>query len=375
MALITVKMLKLFETKATNSDFYIKQKKLLALQLEFLWRGTERIRTAVAAFAELSLTTRPRYHFCPKVGKGNNVSVFCKKEKRFFMILQPSSENDLLLNANGRIRNLDICSNQLASTILLTSNYIIAQAIISALENIEIDHVHNLYHTVTGFLDSSPISLICHPAGSYHMDIVMNELDAVQNINFDTRQINETVRSLQIIKLDSALSLQPDIAPFQWMLESFSIGLDNLIEFYRYEPNAAEAFLLHSFQQHCSTASLQPYIAESSVRLRNHFMNICIQGIGVSCGGMYAPQGRKLRLRSPYKYLIDTMPAFSSGIHRIITISSDTAAFYCLGKMMGHHCISLNAALPHYDDVSTHDDTSLIQALLEGDLLSIVASL
>lgn len=263
------------------------------------------------------------------------------------MLQHPIGESELIVNAAGRIYHLDLHPDELAETIILVGDPARVAQVSRHFDKIACERTHREFTTHTGYIGNKRLSIISTGIGSDNMDIVLNEIDALANIDFNTRLPQEQVRHLQIIRLGTCGAAQSDIAPGDLIATTFGIGLDNLLHYYRYENNAEEAFLLHAFQQHTGLSGnpLQPYIAEGSVRLRNHFMSGFAQGMTVTCPGFYAPQGRRLRLPPAIPHLIDSLTGFNSGTNRILNFEMETAALYGLGKLLGHHCISISCVI------------------------------
>jgi uridine phosphorylase len=263
------------------------------------------------------------------------------------MIQRPIDESGLNITPQGCMEHLGLSPGELAETIILVSDPGLAELISSYFDSIEHKKSHREFDTYTGYISSKRISVIATGTGAANIDIALNELDALLNIDFDTRIPYETHRHLNIIKLGTCRGLRPDIPADSLVVATFGIGLDNLLHYYRYENNAEETFLLHAFQQYCALPgnSIQPYIAEGSVRLRNHFTEGFIHGIFVTSPGFYAPQGRRLRLSPAHTHLADNLLGFISGSHRIIGCDMETSAIYGLGKLLTHHCISISVVM------------------------------
>ena len=188
-------------------------------------------------------------------------------------------------------------------------------------------------------------SLFQHGLGPDNIDIVLNELDALANIDFETRAINARLRSLNIVRIGTSGSLQADIPVDSFVATTHGLGLDNLLNYYRLEHNEQEIQLLQSFITHTQLHSqiTHPYISLASTALLKDFVNEFHQGITVTCPGFYGPQGRVLRLGIKNPDLIDRLTQFSFGQHRITNFEMETSAIYGLGKLLGHHCLSLSA--------------------------------
>ena len=292
------------------------------------------------------------------------------------MLQQSIGESELIITPLGCVYHLDLHPAELATTVILVGDPGRVTQVSRYFDRIEHKKSHREFITHTGYIGTKRISIVSTGIGTDNIDIVLNELDALLNIDFNTRLPYEMPRHLNIIKLGTCGSLQADIPVDSLVLSTFAIGMDNLLHYYRYENNAEEAFLLHTFQQHCGLPGnpLQPYIAESSVRLRNHFTDGYIHGITVTCPGFYAPQGRRLRLSPAHTNLVDNLSGFTSGSHRVVNLEMETSAIYGLGKLLGHHCISINNVINNRKQLNFSQDMpaaidNMIQkalAIIEG---------
>ena len=163
----------------------------------------------------------------------------------------------------------------------------------------------------------------------------------------DSREIKPTLKSVNIIRIGTSGSLQPDIPVDGHVAGTHGLGIDNLLNFYRLEQNEEEKQLLHSFVTHTQLHGQMayPYIAGASASLIKHFVKDFYQGITVTCPGFYGPQGRVLRLGIRNPALVNNLTSFRFGQHRIANFEMETSAIYSLGKLLGHHCLSLNAVV------------------------------
>jgi uridine phosphorylase len=213
------------------------------------------------------------------------------------------------------------------------------------LDRVDCKCSHREFITHTGYLGKKKISVVSTGIGTDNIDIVLQELDALVNIDLESRTIKPRLTHLNIIRIGTSGSLQKDIAVDSAVASSHGLGIDNLLNFYRHDQNEEEKQLLQSFitqtQLHNSIA--YPYISGASPSLLKHFVNGFHHGITVTCPGFYGPQGRVLRLGLANPLLIDRLTQFSFGQHRITNFEMETAGIYGLGKLLGHHCLSLSA--------------------------------
>lgn len=253
-------------------------------------------------------------------------------------------ESELIINPKGCIYHLDVHPDEIAHTVITVGDPGRVPEVSKHFDKIEHKKAHREFITHTGYIGNKRISVVSSGIGPDNIDITLNELDALVNIDFQTRLPKDTHQPLNIIRLGTSGSLQEDIPVDSLVASSFGIGLDNLLHYYRFENNADELFILNAFCQHTHLNGnpIQPYIAEGSIRLLNHFTSDYVHGITITCPGFYAPQGRKLRLALAFPALVDTLSTFDSGQHRITNFEMETSAIYGLGKLMGHHCLSVN---------------------------------
>ena len=255
--------------------------------------------------------------------------------------------SELILSPRGRIYHLDLLPGELADTVITVGDPGRVTTVSKHFDRIEHRASHREFITHTGAIGSRRISVVSTGIGPDNIDIVLNELDALANIDFDLRSIREQKRSLSIIRLGTSGALQADIPVDSLVASSFAIGLDNLMHYYVQEHNPDETFILNEFIQHTRLQSshVVPYIAEGSIRLRSAFADRMSAGITITCPGFYGPQGRVLRAPIAFPQLIDALGSFSSRGHRVCNFEMETSALYGLGKLLGHQCLSISAII------------------------------
>lgn len=256
-------------------------------------------------------------------------------------------ESELIINDRGAIYHLDLRPEEIGNTVILVGDPDRVKLISRHFDKIEFTTQHREFITHTGNIGKKRISVTSTGIGTDNIDIALNELDALVNIDFKTREIKSETTALNIIRIGTSGSLQADIPVDSHVAGTHGLGIDNLLHFYRLEQNDEEKQLLHAFitQTQLQGQSGQPYITGAGSSLIKHFVNDFIHGITVTCPGFYGPQGRVLRLGIRNPHLIDNMTKFSFGQHRISNFEMETSAIYSLGRLLGHHCLSLNAII------------------------------
>lgn len=251
-------------------------------------------------------------------------------------------ESELILNSRGAVYHLDLRPEEIAGTVVTVGDPDRVKEFSKYFDTIEVKQQHREFVTHTGTIGGKRLTVLSSGIGPDNIDIVMNELDALVNIDFETRQIKDTLNSLNIIRVGTSGSLQKDIGVDEFVASTHGLGLDNLLSFYLQDKTDEEVHLLQSFITHTQLKN-DPYITGAASSLLKHFTNGFHQGITVTCPGFYGPQGRVLRLGISNPSLIDRLTDFSFGQHRITNFEMETSAIYGLGKLLGHHCLALNA--------------------------------
>lgn len=259
--------------------------------------------------------------------------------------MQQIAESELIINSRGAIYHLDVRPDELAQTVITVGDPDRVTEVSKYFDEVEVKRQHREFVTHTGRIGKTRISVVSTGIGPDNIDIVLNELDALVNIDFETRQIKPSLTALDIIRVGTSGSLQGDIPVDSFVASTLGLGLDNLLNYYRLDHNEQESQLLQSFVTHTQLHAqiTNPYISNASGSLLKHFVTDFHQGITVTCPGFYGPQGRVLRLGIKNPELIDRLTEFRFGPHRISNFEMETSAIYGLGRLLGHHCLSLSA--------------------------------
>jgi uridine phosphorylase len=285
--------------------------------------------------------------------------------------MQPIAESELIINPRGAIYHLDVKPDELAENIITVGDPERVNEISKHFDKVEIERKHREFVTHTGYIGDKRISVVSTGIGTDNIDIVLNELDALVNIDFDTRTINNELKSLNIIRLGTSGSLQSDVPVDSFVASTHGLGIDNLMNFYLRENNEEEKQLIHSFvtQTQLHNGLGDPYISAASMYLLKHFVDGYHQGITVTCPGFYGPQGRVLRLGISNPHLIDRLTSFEFGKYRITNFEMETSAIYALGKALHHNCLSLSAIIANRIHKNFSKDASgLIEKLIVKSL-------
>ena len=260
--------------------------------------------------------------------------------------MQPIGESELIITPKGTIYHLDLAPEQLADIVITVGDPGRVGAVSKYFDRIEHKAQHREFITHTGYFEGKRISVVSTGIGTDNIDIVLNEFDALVNIDFNTRTVKEKTKSLSIIRLGTCGSLQPDVPVDSFVVSTSAIGLDNLMLYYPNVHNEQEQLLLEAFEQHMGFGSkIKPYISNASAHLLSLFSHGYIHGITATCPGFFGPQGRQLRAGISYSSLADHLGTFKTGEQRILNFEMETSALYGLGKLLGHDVISISSVI------------------------------
>jgi len=253
--------------------------------------------------------------------------------------------SELIINDRGALYHVNCRPEEIAQTIITVGDPDRVKEVSKYFDKIEFKNQHREFVTHTGYIGKKRISVTSTGIGPDNIDIVLNELDALVNIDLETRTVKENLTSLNIIRVGTCGSLQKDIPVDSFVASTHGLGLDNLLNFYLHSSNEEEKQILHAFITHTQMQQgiSEPYINAASISLLKEFVSGFHQGITVTCPGFYGPQGRVLRMGLKQPQLIDRLSSFNFGQHRISNFEMETSAIYGMGKILVHHCLSLSA--------------------------------
>lgn len=271
---------------------------------------------------------------------------------------RPLPPSELILNERGAVYHLDLRSGELADTVITVGDPDRVERVSRHFDTVEVRRQHREFVTHTGTLAGRRLTVVSTGIGTDNIDIVLNELDAVANIDLDRRVLRESIRRLDIIRIGTSGSLQADIPVDAFVASSHGIGIDNLMHFYTYELNAEELQVRQAFLRHTRLGEpfAVPFVKGGSPGLLKHFTAGFTHGMTVTCPGFYGPQGRVLRLPLSQPGLNDRLGSFQYGNLRITNYEMETSAIYGLGQLLGHRTVSLSAIVANRVDGSFSAD-------------------
>ena len=255
--------------------------------------------------------------------------------------------SELILNPDGSVYHLNLKPEHIADDIIFVGDQNRVEKITQFFDSIEFSTQKREFKTQTGTLKGKRITVMSTGIGPDNIDIVMNELDALVNIDLKTRQPKSTLTSLNIIRIGTSGSLQADIPVDSFVMSKFGFGLDNMLRSYLIE-DISNSKMEDSFINHTNWDSRKgrPYVISCSEKLEQLIESDKIhKGITATASGFYGPQGRILRLDIQDAKLSSKMDNFLFEGNRITNLEMETAAIYGLSKLMGHNALSLNAII------------------------------
>lgn len=257
------------------------------------------------------------------------------------------TSSELILNPDGSVYHLQLKPEHIARDIIFVGDQDRVENITKHFDSIAFTIQKREFKTQTGVYKGKRLTVISTGIGPDNIDIVMNELDALVNIDLETRQVKSELTSLNIIRIGTSGSLQSNIPIDSFLMSSYGLGLDNMLRSYAIE-NISEHEIEHAFveQTKWDLKKGLPYVVKGSEILAHKLKSKEVfEGFTATAGGFYGPQGRILRLDIQDSNLNSKMDAFEYRKFKITNLEMETAAIYGLGKLLGHECLSMNAII------------------------------
>ena len=257
-------------------------------------------------------------------------------------------ESELILNPDGSIYHLNLRPEQVADTIILVGDPNRVPRVSAYFDTIEFSTQKREFCTHTGTYKGKRLTVLSTGIGPDNIDIVINELDALFNIDLHTRKPKEQLTSLNIVRFGTSGSLQADIPVDSFVLSSHGLGMDNMLHAYKDAPNVREIAIEEAFMAHTqwNTDKGRPYIVGCGEILKQQLLTDKVfEGITGTAPGFYGPQGRMLRLPVQDPTLNDKLHSFNYKGYRMTNLEMETSAIYGLSKLLGHQAVSLNAII------------------------------
>lgn len=258
-------------------------------------------------------------------------------EKKYF------AESELIINADGSVFHLHVKPEQLADKVILVGDPGRVSLVASHFEKVECDIQSREFHTITGSYQGKRISVVSTGIGCDNIDIVMNELDALANIDFTTRHEKSPLKSLTLVRLGTCGGLQEYTPEGTYIASEKSIGFDGLLNYYAGRNEACDLEFEEAFKKHMDWNPQKgaPYVIDSDKETLNRIAgDDMVRGVTIACGGFFGPQGRELRIPLADPKQNEKVENFEYNGYRITNFEMESSALAGLAKLMGHKAMT-----------------------------------
>ena len=257
-------------------------------------------------------------------------------------------ESELIINSDGSVFHLHILPEDLADTVILVGDQNRVPTIAKYFDegSVVCDKASREFHTITGRYHGKAITVMSTGIGTDNIDIVMNELDALANIDFATRQQKESHKALQILRIGTCGCVRPDIPLGGFVLSEVGLGIDGLLNWYKGGEKVSDSGMEKAFMEHMGwTPRLAtPYCVWSSKDILAKFPG-CARGITMSAPGFYGPQGRSIRMGLTIPDFIARLETFEYNGVKMTNIEMENSAIVGIASMLGHHAATICCAI------------------------------
>lgn len=252
--------------------------------------------------------------------------------------------SELIINNDGSIFHLHLKPEHISNQIILVGDPARVDTISSFFDKIDFSVQNREFKTTTGWYNGKKLSVISTGIGTDNIDIVVNELDALVNIDLEKREIKKKLTKLEIVRIGTSGGLQPDLAVNSFVVSQKSIGFDGMLNYYANREKYCDMEFENAFKSytHWNTSLPTPYVVNASEQLLSKFSDeIFRKGVTISAPGFYGPQGRVLRLPLAVPELNHQIEDFDFNSFKITNFEMESSAIYGLSKMLGHEALTV----------------------------------
>lgn len=259
------------------------------------------------------------------------------------------TDSELIINPDGSIYHLNILPEDVAQTVIFVGDPERVGAVSKHFDSIEIKKQKREFVTHTGTLSGKRMTVISTGISTDNIDIVLNELDALVNVDLKTRRVKKQLTQLDIVRIGTSGSMQKDVKVDDLLVSSFGVGMDGLLNFYNFKTSKKAKKIQTDFEKLLDNhidAMVTPYVLKADKKLLKQVGHDMKKGITLTCPGFYAPQGRQLRASSQLDIRFTKATAkLKFGADRFTNFEMETAGIYGLAAVLGHRALSCNAIL------------------------------
>lgn len=275
------------------------------------------------------------------------------------------TETDLILNKDGSVYHLNLLPKHISDTVIAVGDPSRVYMISQLFEEVEFEMNKREFITHVGKYNEKKITVISTGIGTDNIEIFFTELDALVNIDLKTREPRAKRKKLKVIRIGTSGALQEDIAVGSHLVSDYAVGFDNLMNFYDLPMDDFETGLAHDIQKKIGLPFM-PYVARGSESLRKQLAFDMQVGNTVTCPGFYAPQGRELRVPIRFPKLLEDLNYYHKGDFWLTNFEMETAAYYAMGRLLGHEVLSVNAIIANrMKNKFSKDHTKVVESLIE----------
>lgn len=256
-----------------------------------------------------------------------------------------TNDSELILNQDGSVYHLNLLPEDIAETIIFVGDQERVPLVSKYFDKIEVKKGKREFITHTGHLGGKRISVVSTGIGTDNIDIVINEIDALFNVDLHTKSLKEKIKNVDIIRIGTSGSIQDDIPMDNIIVSEFAIGFDALMQFYKKPYTDEEIHIRKAVEREFDQMGIRAYVGRASKRLMEQYAFDLPKGITMTSPGFYGPQGRRVRTQADSPNLIDMANHFQLEGRHITNLEMETAGIYALSNMFGHHAVSINAIL------------------------------
>jgi len=278
------------------------------------------------------------------------------------------AESELIINGDGSVFHLHLCPNELADNVILVGDPGRVDMIAEYLSDIEFRKSSREFVSVTGKYNGKRITVLSTGIGCDNIDIVMNELDALANVDFETREPKAEKRSLNILRIGTSGAIQPEIPLGSFVFSEYSVGMDGLLNWYADRDSIALADFEEDFmkQVNWNKHLPDPYFVAAGSEMTERFRDCAIMGMTISASGFYGPQGRVLRMPLAMPNMIEEFEKFSHNGKKITNFEMEGSAIAGIARHLGHNAGTICCIIAQrYAQNSNPDYKSLVRQLVE----------
>ena len=275
------------------------------------------------------------------------------------------AESELIINADGSAFHIHLRPEELADNVILVGDPGRVAMVSEFLTDIEFRHESREFVSVTGKYNGKRVTVLSTGIGTDNIDIVMNELDALANIDFKTREVKKEHRTLTVLRIGTCGAVQPDIPIGSYIFSHISVGCDGLLNWYADREKISLMDMEEAFKKHVGWNKYlaSPYFVRASQKLIDKFKDVTVKGVTISAGGFYGPQGRLLRLPLAMPDMVSKFESFKYGEYRITNFEMEGSALAGICAHLGHDAGTVCCAIANRHIGSSNPD---YKALVRG---------